>query len=138
MAHPCQPIILRREIRSGRASAGKTTRRLTLSYNEKQKARRKPCLSLNKEMRGSLLLFYCACSLLIGVQAIGRYRGLEFLEPCSRHDPKLEACLARTANILVEHFREGEISCKNCEWWYFLFIYLFFYFFFRISMRDLI
>ncbi|CAL1681951.1 unnamed protein product [Lasius platythorax] len=57
-------------------------------------------------MRGVLLLCY-ACSLLISIQALGRYRGLEFLEPCSRHDPKLEACLAKTANILVEHFRQG-------------------------------
>lgn len=48
-----------------------------------------------------------ACSLLISVQAFGKYRGLEFLETCSRHDPKLEACLAKTANILVEHFRQG-------------------------------
>ncbi|XP_072764812.1 circadian clock-controlled protein daywake [Anoplolepis gracilipes] len=58
-------------------------------------------------MRGSVLLFYCSCLLLIGVQALGKYRGLEFLEPCSRHDPKLEACLAKTANTLVDHFRQG-------------------------------
>ncbi|KAM0731168.1 Protein takeout [Formica fusca] len=57
-------------------------------------------------MRGAVLLCY-ACSLLISVQAFGKYRGLEFLETCSRHDPKLEACLAKTANILVEHFRQG-------------------------------
>lgn len=53
-----------------------------------------------------MLLCY-ACSLLIGAQAIGRYRGLEFLEPCSKSDPRLESCLARTANTLVEHFRQG-------------------------------
>ncbi|XP_071645748.1 circadian clock-controlled protein daywake [Temnothorax longispinosus] len=58
------------------------------------------------EMRNAVLLCY-ACSLLIGAQAIGIYRGLEFLEPCSRSDPKLEACLARTANTLVERFRQG-------------------------------
>ncbi|XP_070160476.1 circadian clock-controlled protein daywake [Polyergus mexicanus] len=57
-------------------------------------------------MRGVVLLCY-ACSLLISVQAFGKYRGLEFLETCSRHDPKLEACLAKTANVLVEHFRQG-------------------------------
>lgn len=57
-------------------------------------------------MKGAVLLCY-ACSLLINVQALGRYRGLEFLEPCSRHDPKLEGCLAKTANTLVEHFRQG-------------------------------
>lgn len=68
-------------------------------------------LVLDEEMRGVLLLCY-ACSLLISIQALGRYRGLEFLEPCSRHDPKLEACLAKTANILVEHFRQGERSLK--------------------------
>ncbi|KAL6428582.1 hypothetical protein ACFW04_007898 [Cataglyphis niger] len=57
-------------------------------------------------MRGTILLCY-ACSLLISVQSLGRYRGLEFLEACSRHDPKLEACLAKTANVLVERFRQG-------------------------------
>ncbi|XP_012537967.1 protein takeout [Monomorium pharaonis] len=57
-------------------------------------------------MRNAVLLCY-ACTLLIGAQAIGKYRGLEFLEPCSRSDPRLEACLARTANTLVEHFRQG-------------------------------
>ncbi|XP_034934981.1 protein takeout [Chelonus insularis] len=41
------------------------------------------------------------------VQALGKYRGLEFLEPCSRRDPQLEACLARSANVLTEHFRHG-------------------------------
>ncbi|XP_012219385.1 protein takeout [Linepithema humile] len=57
-------------------------------------------------MRGAALLCY-ACLLLVGVQAIGKYRGLEFLEPCSRNDQRLEACLARTANVLVERFRQG-------------------------------
>jgi len=60
-------------------------------------------------MKNAVLLCY-VCSLLIGALAIGRYRGLEFLEPCSRSDPKLEACLARTANTLVERFRQGEMS----------------------------
>ncbi|KAG5306975.1 PREDICTED: protein takeout [Acromyrmex echinatior] len=57
-------------------------------------------------MRNTVLLCY-ACLLLIGAHAIGRYRGLEFLEPCSRNDQKLEICLARTANTLVDHFRQG-------------------------------
>lgn len=60
-------------------------------------------------MRNAVLLWY-VCSLLIGAQAIGKYKGLEFLEPCSRSDPRLEACLARTANILIERFRQGEMS----------------------------
>ncbi|XP_020288989.1 protein takeout [Pseudomyrmex gracilis] len=58
-------------------------------------------------MTSAVLLLCCVCSLLIGAQAIGRYMGLEFLEPCSKRDPKLEACLARTANVLVNHFRQG-------------------------------
>lgn len=41
--------------------------------------------------------------------AIGRYRGLEFLEPCARSNPNLEQCLARSANSLTEHFRHGEL-----------------------------
>ncbi|KAH0946362.1 hypothetical protein HN011_002828 [Eciton burchellii] len=57
-------------------------------------------------MKNTVLLCYGLC-LLIGVRAIGRYKGLEFLEPCSRHDPNLEACLAKTANVLVDHFRQG-------------------------------
>jgi len=61
----------------------------------------------SREMKSAVLLYYGLC-LLIGVRAIGRYRGLEFLEPCSRHDPKLETCLAKTANVLVEHFRQGK------------------------------
>ncbi|EFN85087.1 protein takeout [Harpegnathos saltator] len=56
-------------------------------------------------MRSAVLL--CACSLLISVGAVGRYRGLEFLESCSKRDPRLEACLARSANVLTEHFRQG-------------------------------
>jgi hypothetical protein len=60
-------------------------------------------------MKNTVLLCYGLC-LLIGVRAIGRYKGLEFLEPCSRHDPNLEACLAKTANVLVDHFRQGEMS----------------------------
>ncbi|EFN67286.1 Circadian clock-controlled protein [Camponotus floridanus] len=58
-------------------------------------------------MRGVVLLLCYACTLLISVQAIGKYRGLEFLETCSRHDSKLEGCLAKTANTLVAHFRQG-------------------------------
>ncbi|XP_011631191.1 protein takeout [Pogonomyrmex barbatus] len=57
-------------------------------------------------MRYAILLCY-TCSLLIVARAIGKYRGLEFLEPCSKNDPRLEACLTRTANTLAEHFREG-------------------------------
>ncbi|XP_029044747.2 protein takeout [Osmia bicornis bicornis] len=52
-------------------------------------------------------LLLCSCSLLINVQAIGRYRGLEFLEPCSRRDQNVESCLARSVNVLTEHFRHG-------------------------------
>ncbi|XP_074104679.1 juvenile hormone binding protein 2 isoform X1 [Cotesia typhae] len=44
---------------------------------------------------------------MCGVKVDGKYRGLEFLEPCSRSDPDLEACLARSANALSEHFRHG-------------------------------
>ncbi|KAF7387181.1 hypothetical protein HZH68_012858 [Vespula germanica] len=47
-------------------------------------------------------------TILIGIaNGIGKYRGLEFLEPCSKTDPNLEGCLAKTANVLVEHFRQG-------------------------------
>ncbi|KAK1120374.1 hypothetical protein K0M31_012355 [Melipona bicolor] len=60
---------------------------------------------LRPKMKSVLLV--CVCSLLIGVQAIGRYRGLEFLEPCSRRDYNVENCLARSANSLTEHFRHG-------------------------------
>ncbi|XP_033216002.1 protein takeout [Belonocnema kinseyi] len=41
------------------------------------------------------------------VQGTGKYKGLEFIEPCYRLDPSLENCLARSANILTEHFRQG-------------------------------
>ncbi|XP_001607053.1 protein takeout isoform X1 [Nasonia vitripennis] len=40
-------------------------------------------------------------------RAAGKYRGLEFLEPCSKRDPELESCLARAANSLAENFRRG-------------------------------
>ena len=53
--------------------------------------------------------FVLACSLVIGVQAIGRYRGLEFLEPCSRSDYNVESCLARSANVLTDRFRHGNM-----------------------------
>jgi len=72
--------------------------------SRKEGSKREP-----REMKSAVLLCYGLC-LLIGVRAIGRYKGLEFLEPCSRHDPKLEACLAKTANVLVDHFRQGETS----------------------------
>ncbi|XP_003699595.1 juvenile hormone binding protein 2 [Megachile rotundata] len=53
-------------------------------------------------------LLLCVCSLLlIDVRAMGRYRGLEFLEPCSRRDHDVESCLARSVNVLTEHFRHG-------------------------------
>ncbi|XP_015523632.1 protein takeout [Neodiprion pinetum] len=59
-------------------------------------------------MKGALV-FLCASLVicLAGVEAMGKYRGLEFLEPCSRRSPHLEACLARSANILTEHFKHG-------------------------------
>ncbi|KAG7200232.1 hypothetical protein KM043_017709 [Ampulex compressa] len=53
------------------------------------------------------VLFVCACSLLIRAEAVGRYRDLEFLEPCSRKDPRLEACLVSSFNVLTERFRHG-------------------------------
>ncbi|XP_012274864.1 protein takeout [Orussus abietinus] len=56
--------------------------------------------------KSALLVLLCASS-LFEVQALGKYRGLEFIEPCSRLDPNLEACLARSANVLTEHFRHG-------------------------------
>ncbi|CAK9807225.1 Circadian clock-controlled protein daywake [Anthophora plagiata] len=54
-----------------------------------------------------IILFVCVCALLTNVQAIGRYRGLEFLEPCTRRDRNIESCLARSANVLTERFRYG-------------------------------
>ncbi|XP_057338857.1 protein takeout-like [Microplitis mediator] len=53
---------------------------------------------------------FCAVILvffLSGIKVDGKYRGLEFLDPCSRSDPELEACLARSANVLSERFRYG-------------------------------
>ncbi|XP_063991767.1 protein takeout-like [Diachasmimorpha longicaudata] len=47
-----------------------------------------------------LMILHCA-------DAIGKYRGLEFIEPCSRSDPELEACLARSANALTKKFASG-------------------------------
>ncbi|XP_031842169.1 juvenile hormone binding protein 2 isoform X1 [Nomia melanderi] len=52
-------------------------------------------------------LFLCACAFMLGAEAIGRYKGLEFLEPCSMRDRNLESCLARSANVLTENFRHG-------------------------------
>lgn len=57
------------------------------------------------------ILLVCACTLAIGVQGIGRYRGLEFLDPCSLRDRNVESCLARSANALTEHFRHGKKLC---------------------------
>lgn len=41
------------------------------------------------------------------VQAIGKYKGLEFLEPCSRRDPSFETCLIQSSNELIRQFRRG-------------------------------
>lgn len=58
--------------------------------------------------RGSRIsLCLCLLMLLSGAAHAGMYRGLEFLEPCQRSDPNLEACLAKSANDLTEHFRDG-------------------------------
>ncbi|KAI4499872.1 hypothetical protein M0802_005128 [Mischocyttarus mexicanus] len=56
-----------------------------------------------------VLVYVCILSsIFLGlVDAIGKYRGLEFLESCSKTDPNLENCLARSANVLAEHFRNG-------------------------------
>ncbi|XP_011498699.1 PREDICTED: protein takeout [Ceratosolen solmsi marchali] len=51
-----------------------------------------------------------ALLVLIGValaSPAGKYKGLEFLSPCSKADPELEACLARAANSLAQNFRYG-------------------------------
>lgn len=40
--------------------------------------------------------------------AIGKYRNLEFIEACSRKNPELESCLARSANVLTHRFRNGK------------------------------
>ncbi|KAK0182277.1 hypothetical protein PV327_000431 [Microctonus hyperodae] len=45
--------------------------------------------------------------IIFGIDARGKYIGLEFIEPCSRNDPELEACLAKSANTLTEHFHNG-------------------------------
>ncbi|KAL2729618.1 protein takeout [Vespula squamosa] len=61
-----------------------------------------------KSNNSVLLVYVFMFTILIGiVNGIGKYRGLEFLEPCSKSDPNLEGCLAKTANVLVEHFRQG-------------------------------
>ncbi|XP_015174517.1 PREDICTED: protein takeout [Polistes dominula] len=56
-----------------------------------------------------VLAYVCIiCSIFLGlVDAIGKYRGLEFLESCSKTDPDLESCLERSVNALAEHFRNG-------------------------------
>lgn len=41
------------------------------------------------------------------ILAIGKYRNLEFIESCSRKNPELESCLARSANVLTHRFRNG-------------------------------
>lgn len=46
-------------------------------------------------------------SIDFGIEATGKYRGLEFLEPCSKSDPQLETCLTRAANVLTKQFRKG-------------------------------
>ncbi|XP_066598491.1 protein takeout-like [Prorops nasuta] len=60
-------------------------------------------------IEGVLLLscFVASSFLVDSTHAIGRYRGLEFIEPCTRSDPNLEGCLARSANVLSQHFRHG-------------------------------
>lgn len=55
-----------------------------------------------------LSLAFLVLAMGCAVQAVGKYKGLEFLEACSKRDPELESCLARTANTLVENFRRGE------------------------------
>ncbi|XP_011309504.1 protein takeout [Fopius arisanus] len=47
-----------------------------------------------------LIVVHCA-------NAIGKYRGLEFIEPCSKSQPDLESCLARSANALTQQFAHG-------------------------------
>lgn len=61
----------------------------------------------------------CACFVfyfLKEVDAMGKYRGLEFLEPCSKRDPHLEACLAHSANVLADHFRHGKCDDTSRYW----------------------
>lgn len=82
--------------------AEKFDRREERSTNRSQRSEAEETLKMKS------ILLVCVCSLLIGVQAIGRYRGLEFLEPCSRRDYNIENCLARSANALTEHFRHGK------------------------------
>ncbi|KAL2747538.1 protein takeout [Vespula maculifrons] len=61
-----------------------------------------------KSNNSVLFVYVFMFTILIGIaNGIGKYRGLEFLEPCSKTDPNLEGCLAKTANVLVEHFRQG-------------------------------
>lgn len=82
-------------------TAGHSTRRNSI---EEDLTRRRTSKSIMKSIS-----FVFACSLVIvGVQAIGKYRGLEFLEPCSRSDYNIESCLARSANALTDRFRHGK------------------------------
>ncbi|XP_035728799.1 protein takeout-like [Vespa mandarinia] len=61
-----------------------------------------------KSNNSVLIVYVFILTIIIGnVNGIGKYRGLEFLEPCSKIDPNLESCLAKTANVLVEQFRHG-------------------------------
>ena len=57
------------------------------------------------------LVFLCFTALFIdsGVNALGKYRGLEFIEPCFKNSPNLEVCLTKSANVLTEHFRKGNV-----------------------------
>ncbi|KAJ8673662.1 hypothetical protein QAD02_004924 [Eretmocerus hayati] len=41
------------------------------------------------------------------VEALGKYKGLEFIEPCQKNDPHLEMCLTDSANTLADNFRHG-------------------------------
>lgn len=59
-------------------------------------------------LRRTLIIIYLNIVVFnLNVQAIGKYKGLEFLEPCSKRDPKFQTCLIQSSNELIRQFRKG-------------------------------
>ncbi|KAL7294606.1 hypothetical protein TKK_0011912 [Trichogramma kaykai] len=57
-----------------------------------------------KSMSLSIILAVCAVT---SFTEAGKYKGLEFLEPCRKNSPGLEDCLKRSANALATNFQRG-------------------------------
>ncbi|XP_051167777.1 protein takeout-like [Leptopilina boulardi] len=57
--------------------------------------------------RTFIILYLSILVINLKVQAIGKYKGLEFLEPCSKRDPSFDICLLKSSNELIRQFRKG-------------------------------